>query len=72
MIKELTEDIGMELQDISIELNVIQSLSRVLNQAINDNSNLKYFDIDNLSNLLTEKIIDIESQFESIVKRLEI
>lgn len=72
MIKELTEDIGMELQDISIELNVIQSLARVLNQAINDNSNLKYFDIDNLSNLLTEKIIDIESQFESIIERLEI
>ncbi len=61
-----------QLINIGIELNKLESLSRILLNCIRCDDNLKKRDIESLSSVLSQKIISTKQKFndaEKILKR---
>lgn len=72
MHKKLTEEVIEKMYDIGIDLNIIESLSRILLEAIREGSNLEYYDTGNLSSVLQQKIVQTSREFNLIHKILGI
>jgi hypothetical protein len=72
MTKKLNKKIIRKMNEIGIDLNILGSLARILNESIRESSNLKYFDTENLSSVLKQKINTINYKYGSIIKILNI
>lgn len=52
--------------DIGIQLNVLESLSRILLEAIRDGENLKDYDISNLALIVLGEVTKLKNNVNSI------
>ena len=52
--------------DIGVQLNVLESLSRILLEAIRDGENLKDYDISNLALIVLGEITKLKNNVNSI------
>ncbi len=52
--------------DIGIQLNVLESLSRILLEAIRDGENLKDYDISNLALIVLSEVTKLKNNVNSI------
>lgn len=64
-IKDLDE-LEKQFNEVACNLDSIESLSKVLLNCIYENKNLKPKDIQNLTDVLNEKIINLKQKFNSI------
>lgn len=72
MKKVKINKIKNQMIDVGIDLNMLESLSRILIDSIRDPINLKKWDAENLSLLMSEKIIGTKQKFNNIEKILKI
>ena len=68
------EDNCMEenILDISIQINILESLSRILLEALREGDNLKNFDTSNLAKVVLERTVSIKNSLNKIEQNLEI
>ena len=68
------EDNCMEenILDISIQINILESLSRILLEALREGDNLKNFDASNLAKVVLERTVSIKNSLNKIEQNLEI
>ena len=52
--------------DIGVQLNVLESLSRILLEAIRDGENLKDYDISNLALIVLSEVTKLKNNVNSI------
>ena len=52
--------------DIGIQLNILESLSRILLEAIRDGENLKDYDISNLALIVLSEVTKLKNNVNSI------
>lgn len=71
MCKELNQENIEKLQDLAVDLNLIESLSRILLNEIMFDSDLEKFDVENLSNVLKQRIVEMAKKFRAIMHELE-
>lgn len=66
--------ISMEenILDISIQINILESLSRILLEALREGDNLKNFDTSNLAKVVLERTVSIKNSLNKIEQNLEI
>ena len=66
--------ISMEenILDISIQINILESLSRILLEALREGDNLKNFDASNLAKVVLERTVSIKNSLNKIEQNLEI
>ena len=66
--------ISMEenILDISIQINILESLSRILLEALREGDNLKRFDTSNLAKVVLERTVSIKNCLNKIEQNLEI
>lgn len=72
MKKKHFKQIEKQMMNVGINLNKIESLSRILFCHINLDDNLKKWDIENLSAVLLEKSIKTKQEFNNIEKIMNI
>ena len=58
--------------DISIQINILESLSRILLEALREGDNLKNFDTSNLAKVVLERTVSIKNSLNKIEQNLEI
>ncbi len=58
--------------DISIQINILESLSRILLEALREGDNLKNFDASNLAKVVLERTVSIKNSLNKIEQNLEI
>ena len=58
--------------DISIQINILESLSRILLEALREGDNLKKFDASNLAKVVLERTLSIKNSLNKIEQNLEI
>ena len=58
--------------DISIQINILESLSRILLEALREGDNLKNFDASNLAKVFLERTVSIKNSLNKIEQNLEI
>ncbi|MFA6989861.1 MAG: hypothetical protein WC197_07310 [Candidatus Gastranaerophilaceae bacterium] len=72
MAKRYSNKLKNKMINVGIDLNKLESLSRILIQSIVFNDNLKSWDIENLSSILSEKILKTKHKFNDIEKIMKI
>ncbi len=50
-----------QLLEISIKINILESLTRILLEAIREDNNLKNFDTSNLAKVVLQEVITIKN-----------
>jgi hypothetical protein len=58
--------------NVGVDLNNLESLSRILIHCIRFNENLKNWDVENLSLVLSKKILKTKQKFNNIEKIMKI
>ena len=71
-MEEITEEIGEQLNAIGGNLNNLESLSRITQICLEDEDNLKNWDIEIIFEVLKVKITEIKKDFNNITKVLKI
>ena len=66
MKKKKFKKIENKMLQTGMELNRLESLSRILVQCLNSNENLKEWDTENLSFILLEKLTKTKQKFNDI------
>ena len=61
-----------QLLEISIKINILESLTRILLEAIREDNNLKNFDTSNLAKVVLQEVITIKNTLNSLVMELGI
>lgn len=61
-----------KLIDLSVHIDIIESLSRILFEIIREGDNLKKFDTGNLAKIVLSEIIKVKAEFNDIEKYLGI
>ena len=56
--------------DISIQINILESLSRILLEALREGDNLKNFDTSNLAKVVLERTVSIKNSLNEIENNL--
>lgn len=64
--------IEKQMLKIGIELNKLESLSRILTNCIIFNENLKSWDIENLSIILAKKILKTKQKFNEVEAKMKV
>jgi hypothetical protein len=72
MKKKHFKKIEKQMLQVGNNLNKIESLSRILLHCINLDNNLKSWDIENLSLILSEKLITTKQRFNNIEEIMNI
>jgi len=72
MKKKQFKKVKEQMINVGINLNKIESLSRILLHCINFDENLKKWDIENLSSVLFEKLTKTKQNFNDIEKIMKI
>lgn len=55
-----------QLLEISIKINILESLTRILLEAIREDNNLKKFDTSNLAKVVLQEVITIKNNLNSL------
>ena len=55
-----------QLLKISIKINILESLTRILLEAIREDNNLKKFDTSNLAKIVLQEVITIKNNLNSL------
>lgn len=55
-----------QLLKISIKINILESLTRILLEAIREDNNLKKFDTSNLAKVVLQEVITIKNNLNSL------
>lgn len=55
-----------QLLEISIKINILESLTRILLEAIREDNNLKKFDTSNLAKIVLQEVITIKNNLNSL------
>lgn len=71
MNEKLPQEILDNLNNFAVDLSLIESLSRILFDEIRFNDNSEKFDVENLSNILKQRIIELINNFKTIHHELE-
>ena len=71
-MEEITDEIGEQLNAIGGNLNNLESLSRITQICLEDEDNLKNWDIEIIFEVLKVKITEIKKDFNNITKVLKI
>ena len=58
------------LTDLSIQINILESLSRILLEALREGDNLKKFDTSNLAKVVLERTVSINNCLDKIEHNL--
>lgn len=61
-----------QLLEISIKINILESLTRILLEAIREDNNLKKFDTSNLAKIVLQEVITIKNNLNSLEMKLGI
>ncbi len=61
-----------QLLEISIKINILESLTRILLEAIREDNNLKKFDTSNLAKVVLQEVITIKNNLNSLEMELGI
>ncbi len=61
-----------QLLEISIKINILESLTRILLEAIREDNNLKNFDTSNLAKVVLQEVITIKNNLNSLEMELGI
>ncbi len=61
-----------QLLEISIKINILESLTRILLEAIREDNNLKKFDTSNLAKVVLQEVITIKNNLNSLERELGI
>lgn len=61
-----------QLLEISIKINILESLTRILLEAIREDNNLKKFDTSNLAKVVLQEVITIKNNLNSLEIKLGI
>lgn len=61
-----------QLLEISIKINILESLTRILLEAIREDDNLKKFDTSNLAKVVLQEVITIKNNLNSLEMELGI
>lgn len=61
-----------QLLKISIKINILESLTRILLEAIREDNNLKKFDTSNLAKVVLQEVITIKNNLNSLEMELGI
>jgi hypothetical protein len=72
MRRKYSNKIKNKMINVGVDLNKLESLSRILIESIRFNENLKSWDIENLSSILAEKILRTKHKFNDIEKIMKI
>jgi hypothetical protein len=72
MGKKYSNKIKNKMINIGVDLNKIESLSRILIESTRFNENLKGWDIENALLILSEKILRTKHKFNDIEKIMKI
>ncbi|MFA6989982.1 MAG: hypothetical protein WC197_07930 [Candidatus Gastranaerophilaceae bacterium] len=72
MSRKYFKKIEKQMIKVGIELNKLESLSRILSNCIIFNDNLKNWDIENLSLILAKKILETKQKFNEIEVKMKI
>ena len=72
MAKKYSKKIKNKMINIGIDLNKLESLSRILTHSIIFKDNIKNWDIENLSSILAEKILRTKQKFNDIERIMKI
>jgi hypothetical protein len=72
MGKKYSNKIKNKMINIGVDLNKLESLSRILIQSTIFNENLKSWDIENALSILLEKILRTKHKFNDIEKIMKI
>ena len=72
MGKRYSNKIKNKMINVGVDLNKLESLSRVLKLSIVFSDDLKSWDIENLSSILAEKILRTKRKFNDIEKIMKI
>lgn len=55
-----------QLLEISIKINILESLTRILLEAIREDNNLKKFNTSNLAKIVLQEVITIKNNLNSL------
>ena len=55
-----------QLLEISIKVNILESLTRILLEAIREDNNLKKFNTSNLAKVVLQEVITIKNNLNSL------
>ena len=72
MKKKKFEKISNKMINVGISLNELESLSRILTNSLRFDSNLKIWDAENLSSVISKKIIRTKQKFNTIEELMKI
>jgi hypothetical protein len=72
MKKKQLKKIENQMIQVGVNLNKIESLSRILLHCIRFDENFKNWDIENLSSVLFEKLLITKQKFNNIEKSMKI
>lgn len=61
-----------QLLEISIKINILESLTRILLEAIREDNNLKKFNTSNLAKVVLQEVITIKNNLNSLEMKLGI
>lgn len=61
-----------QLLEISIKINILESLTRILLEAIREDNNLKKFNTSNLAKVVLQEVITIKNNLNSLEIKLGI
>lgn len=71
-MEEITDNIEDRLNDIGISLSEIESLSRIIQACLEDDSNLEAWDIQTILEVVKSKVINANENFNEIAVMLKI
>lgn len=71
-MEELTDEVGEQLNAIGANLGDLESFSRVMQICLEDEDNLKNWDIKIIFEVLKSKITETKNDFNDIAKILKI
>ena len=71
-MEEITDNVSNKLNAIGANLGDLESLSRVLQICLEDEDNLKNWDIETIFEVLKLKITETKNDFKNITKVLNI
>ena len=61
-----------EIINIGIQLNILESLTRILSACPDVDDKIQYKDMTNLVNTILDKIINIKQQFNKLEKEMNV
>lgn len=61
-----------QLLEISVKINILESLTRILLEALREDDNLKKFDTSNLAKVVLQEVITIKDNLNSLEVELGI